>query len=149
MHDKHFRLGTQGWDRPAWEHGFYPEALPPEWRLTYYNTQFGCVYLGAADWRDAGPAGWQSWADDTHAGFRFLLEAQADAVVPAALAPRAWLVTAADPRLIWFDAASDLKALSRQLIALPAGEWCLLSGDGDAGQIERVRTVLQLLGHPA
>ena len=52
------RVGSAGWERRHWEGAFYPEDLPPEWRLGYYSQVFDCVYLSYAEWagcRDLGP----------------------------------------------------------------------------------------------
>ncbi len=51
-------MGSAGWERRHWEGAFYPEDLPPEWRLGYYSQVFDCVYLSYAKWagcRDLGP----------------------------------------------------------------------------------------------
>ncbi|MEW6677573.1 MAG: hypothetical protein AB1421_06600 [Pseudomonadota bacterium] len=143
------RLGVAGWLWPAWEDGFYPADMPPEWRLTYYNTQFSCVFLTRGQWKQLSPREWEIWAEDTHDEFLFLLETQnngGNETPPAPLQGRAQLLSAQDSCLIWFDAESDLKTLAAQLSALPDSPHFLLSKDGDLGQIERVRTLLDLMG---
>ena len=138
-------LGTAGWDRPEWADTFYPSDMPHEWRLTYYNTQFHCVFLAAPDWRRAGDDAYAAWAADVHDQFVFLLEDALPEDLPQALAGRALGVARDDPRLLWFDRETLLKALATQLAGRVAPLY-LLSRDGDMGQIERVRTLLELLG---
>lgn len=144
---QHAALGAAGWDWPEWSDAFYPPDMPEEWRLTYYNTQFACVFLAASAWRRAGAAAYEAWAADTHEKFMFLLEDALPEEIPEVLAGRAQGVGRDDPRLLWFDRQTSLKTLSDQL-ALPGRETplYLLSRDGDMGQIERVRTLLELLG---
>ena len=53
-----------------------------------------------------------------------------------------------DGRLIWFDAASDLKALTAEITGKQAvPELYLISRDGNLAQVDRVRTLLELLGY--
>ena len=144
---QHAALGAAGWDRPEWSATFYPSDMPEEWRLTYYNTQFACVFLAESAWRQAGSAAYVAWAADTHEQFVFLLEGARPEEVPQMLVGRAHGVGRDDSDLLWFDRHTSLKTLAEQL-ALPQREapLYLLSRDGDMGQIERVRTLLELMG---
>ncbi len=139
-------LGTRGWDWPAWGRDFYPADMPQEWRLTFYNTQFQCVFVPADRWRGATEKELKQWAEDTHDQFLFLLEAEQGAAVPEALQDRALCISALDARITWFDGHSDLKSLAKELKDRRAGPLILLSRDGDLSQLERVRTLLGLLG---
>lgn len=144
---QHAALGAAGWDWPEWSDAFYPSDMPEEWRLTYYNTQFDCVFLAAPVWRQVGPSICEGWAADTHENFVFLLEDARPDELPGALLERARGVGRDDPGLLWFDRETSLKSLAGQLA--PAGGEAplfLLSRDGDLGQIERVRTLLELMG---
>ncbi|MDP2431150.1 MAG: DUF72 domain-containing protein [Pseudomonadota bacterium] len=140
-------LGADGWNWPAWSDAFYPSDMPEAWRLTYYNTQFDCVFLAGSAWRPADAAAYEAWAADTHEHFLFLLEGARQDELPDALAGRARGIRRDDPRLLWFDRQTLLKTLAEEL-APPDGEapLYLLSRDGDLGQVERVRTLLQLMG---
>lgn len=140
-------LGAAGWDRPEWADSFFPTDMPQAWRLTYFNTQFGCVFLEQSIWRQADAHTQAAWAADTHEHFVFLLESAPVEALPAALAGRALGLARDDARLIWFDRETSLKTLGERLVALDAAsQYFLLSRDGDLGQLERVRTLLELLG---
>lgn len=140
-------LGADGWDRPEWSDTFYPSDMPEEWRLAYYNTQFDCVFLAASVWRQADAATFAAWAADTHEHFLFLLEDARPDDLPAALAGRARGIGRDDSGLLWFDRRTSLKTLAAQMTP-PDGEAppYLVSADGEMGQIERVRTLLELMG---
>lgn len=139
-------LGVLGWERPEWERGFYPEDMPADWRLTFYNTQFDCVFVPAAQWREATGEVMGQWAEDTHDRFLFLLEAEDGMSVPAPLQGKALCLSALDGRIDWFDGKSDLKQLAERIRQHKDGPLFLLSRDADLPQLERVRTLLGLLG---
>lgn len=140
-------LGAAGWTWPAWADAFYPSDMPEEWRLTYYNTQYHTVFLAEADWRSAGEPVIASWAEDTHGEFVFLLEGASEPELPVALQGKAMGLRRDDPRLLWFDHETSLKLLSQRISAQGQEEpFFVLSSDGDIAQIERVRTLLDLLG---
>ncbi len=138
-------LGAAGWDRPEWAVAFYPGEMPEEWRLTYYSTQFHCVFLPADTWLKTTADDFAAWAADTHEQFVFLLEGASPGDLPPRLAGRAIGLARDDPRLLWFDRDTSLKSLAGQITGHTEVTY-LLSSDGDLGQIERVRTLLELLG---
>ena len=77
MQDAHtyqIHVGAVGWN-PDNARGFYPDDLPPEWRLAYYNSFFSCVYLPYPVWGHADNATIGSWRDESLPRFRFVLEA--------------------------------------------------------------------------
>jgi hypothetical protein len=65
---------VRGWNLPAWKDGFYPDDLPPEWRLAYFANAFPAVLVPAPEWLTAGPGGLAAWAAEVPARFRFYLE---------------------------------------------------------------------------
>lgn len=144
--DTAVRLGALGWTWPAWDEAFYPEGMPPDWRLTFYNTQFNCVFLPAGLWRAQTVETWRAWADDTHEDFLFLLEGTPEEAVPEPLRGRALCMPALDRRIIWIDGDLDMRDLAARL-RQPAGEpRYLVSRNGDLSRLEHVRTLLGLLG---
>jgi len=147
-------LGAIGWDRPEWSGAFYPEDLPPEWRLNYYNTAFECVYLPYAIWHAAAPETLAGWRQDTLEHFRFLLEpppitADTDAARIAALGEKAVVAHPRQgPTLVWLDPDKNLKQLAQTLQALEsAAPIYLISVSGDMAQLEQARTLLEVLGY--
>jgi hypothetical protein len=66
-------IGSVGW-APDDARGFYPEDMPPEWRLAYYNNFFSCAYLPYGVWGNADVSTIAGWLDETLPRFRFVLE---------------------------------------------------------------------------
>lgn len=77
-------IAARGWTHPRWRPGFYPDDLPDEWRLTYYNNEFAAVVVPAEQWPGAD---YGQWLEDTDPRFRFYLQLppQADAALRAQL----------------------------------------------------------------
>ncbi len=65
-------VGARGWDHPGWVGSFYPESLPPEWRLTYFSNEFFRVLVPASEWVKAETL--PEWCGEVHERFGFLLE---------------------------------------------------------------------------
>lgn len=68
------RVGTRGWDYASWTPGFYPEELPPEWRLTFYANHFNAVLVPPRTWMESPPECLEQWCADTGDSFHFVLE---------------------------------------------------------------------------
>ena len=68
-------VGAVGWDHDGWAGNFFPEDLPPDWRLTYYANEYPLVLVPAASWQGASLEQAAAWADDVADAFRFFLEA--------------------------------------------------------------------------
>lgn len=152
--DHYCLLGAIGWDRPAWIGAFYPDDLPPEWRLNYYNTAFECVYLPYATWRTTPAETLVVWRQDTLAHFRFLLEAPptpsgTDTALIAALGEKAVVAHPNQaPTLVWLEPGVNLKSLAQTLQTLEnAAPIYLISMSADLAQLEQTRTLLEILGY--
>lgn len=145
--------GAEDWRHEIWRRWLYPDDLPAEWRLAYFNTQFSCVWLANAAWRDTGLDEARTWVEDTRDGFRFLLEVGAttgphEQALIEILAPRLGLICAADhPDLIWFGVDENLRALARTLVdrAHEGRAIFLISRDGDQATVAQVETMIGLL----
>jgi hypothetical protein len=145
---KQVRIGAMDWRDPAWTGSFYPGDMPEEWRLSFYASQYNCVFLQAARWRRASPLELGQWREDVHGQFVFLLEGEDQANPPEALVQKARIISRADPSIHWFDRNSDLKQLAACIESAPEDtELFLVSRDGDLGQMERVVTLLELMGY--
>lgn len=150
------RLGAIGWEHGAWTGSFYPEEMPQEWRLSFYNTQFECVLLPYHDWSARALDELNSWREDTLERFRFLLErppgalSDGDRTRVAALADKAVLLGPEEnARLLWFDAGSDLRELAARLQATAADGHALylVSRDADQARLAEARHLLDALGY--
>lgn len=148
-------LGAIGWEHDAWCGAFYPDDLPSEWRLSFYNTEFECVYLPYATWGHATVETLSQWREDTLARFRFLLEpghgtdANQDATRVSALGEKAILATTHDgPAIVWLEPGADLKLLAQniQTQALTTPLY-VVSVSGNYAQLEQTRTLLEVLGY--
>jgi hypothetical protein len=88
------RIGATGWRHEAWEGTFYPDDLPPEWRLTYYSNEFDSVLVPADYLTGADPETLHTWVEETNESFTFFVELSLAASsawtekVCAVLAPR-------------------------------------------------------------
>ena len=138
------------WENPAWHGSFYPDGLPDDWLLSYYNTQFQAVYLSASVWQAASDVTWAQWLNDTQDGFYFVVEAgDATSVKPAServlLATPAW---EAD-HVWWLDEAPDLRRLAQRITQQAAtGEpLFVFSRSGDLGLLEQAKTLKQVMGY--
>ncbi len=141
------RIGALGWSNPAWRETFYPADMPDEWQLTYFNTQFNCVFLERAAWQQASPEQLAQWQADTHEQFQFLLESEEALPVPAELAGKALSMRRDAGILLWFSRDSSLKELAAALAEKSgSAPRYLISLDGDLGQIDRVATLLEVMG---
>lgn len=150
------RLGAIGWQHQAWCGSFYPDDMPAEWRLSYYNTQFDCVLLPYHDWSTRTPTELQAWRGDTLERFRFLLEHPPGALTAedqlrvAALEDKAVLLgPEANERVLWFDAGGELRDLAAQVQAKtrPERELYLISRDADLPKLQEARILLDVLGY--
>ena len=66
--------GTVGWADNNELDVIYTEDLQEEWKLTFYNTQFRCVYLPFNIWAKFMEAEVGALLDEVQDGFRFVLE---------------------------------------------------------------------------
>ncbi len=70
-------IGARGWLHPGWEGEYYPDDMPPEWRLDYYAHLFRSVLVPWEDWRGIDDV--TQWTEDVGDEFRFFLELPCDA----------------------------------------------------------------------
>lgn len=144
---KSVRIGTVDWRDPAWTGPFYPADMPEEWRLSYYSSQYNCVFLKAATWQETEPVELARWCDDVHDRFVFLLEGDENSSLPEALAHKAVVMKPTDSGILWIDRNSDLKQLATEIQSMGNDrDLYLVSRDGDLAQMERLVTLLELMG---
>ena len=143
-------VGAAGWLHPAWRSGFYPEGLPDDWLLSYYNTQFSAVYLPAVVWQAASDSVWAQWLHDTQDGFHFVLE-PGEAVPEKPASARVVLATPAweAGHVWWFDETPDLRLLAQRITQQAAtGEpLFVISRCGNLALLEQANTLRQVMGY--
>ena len=151
-------VGSLGWDHADWSGAFYPDDLPPEWRLTYYNNFFNCVYLRYEAWSGETIRTLSQWLEDTLPSFRFLLEVSAanpieDGPKLQLLTPRTGLVVGADPtksadQLIWIDNYPDAKSMSQKLLLPRSADDSIyaISSNHRLESMRLAQTLLEVLG---
>lgn len=144
-------IAAYGWDHAGWSGAFYPDDLPPEWRLIYYANEFRAVVVPAALWQQTDAATAARWAADTAEGFCFLLEA-ADTAPPAALrdalADRYGGVAGAGglPVVRW-EGGAAARALREAVEIVPAHGVLLIAGAPPSLRALRTaQTIARLLG---
>jgi hypothetical protein len=71
-------IGTCGWQYPQWDHTYYPEGLPEDWRLAYYGNEYPVVLIPAVYWAQ-GRQAIDSWLQETESSPRFICEWTFDA----------------------------------------------------------------------
>lgn len=115
---RRLRFGTIGWQRPGWETQYYPDDLPPDWRLGYYANELGAVLLEPQAWCDAGKTQLGEWADEVHADFRFYLLAD-PAVAPGEQLQQAGALGGCLGGVLWPTAGAATAGVLRPLADLP------------------------------
>lgn len=153
-------LGAQGWQHEAWHDRFYPEDLPKEWRLAYYNNFFSCVYLTYAEWAGASAQMWRERLDDLQPQFRLVLQIpkplrDEESGLFDALANHVGLCDGECPEgfsqtgsLLWFGSDLELKRLASDITSASAGgaPVYVICRDASLNALEQVRTLLEVIG---
>lgn len=150
----HCHLGAIGWDHAAWLGVFYPEDMPLEWRLSFYNTEFECVYLPYKVWSKTPLETLVAWREETLERFRFLLEAppavvsSTEAACIAALGEKAVVANPhAGPAIIWLEPGANLQQLAQTLQEQTVLPVYVVSVSADYAQLNQARTLLEVLGY--
>lgn len=143
-------VGAVGWNHSHWLGRFYPDDLPQDWMLSYYNTQFQAVYLPATVWQSATDSSWSQWLFDSQEAFCFVLEPAGDnARKPASerivLATPAW----EKDHVWWLDENPNLRALAQRVTQQAAAGVPLfvLSRAGDLALLQQVNSLKQVMGY--
>ncbi|MDH5218225.1 MAG: hypothetical protein OEX19_11040, partial [Gammaproteobacteria bacterium] len=54
-------FGIRDWECPSLLHEYYPEDLPPDWRLDYYANEFTALAVPADNWRGLSEENLGQW----------------------------------------------------------------------------------------
>ncbi|WP_428609357.1 hypothetical protein [Sedimenticola sp.] len=164
-------VGAVAWEHPEWCDQFYPDDLPPEWRLTYYANEFPQLLLPAAVWMAGRTEQFCDWRDDVPDGFRFVLDVTGlDMDDGRALTPLQRGVSALGERLAGVVSWSAVSSRAEDALRVLLGEarflaartgltsmdpevqlardgevWCLLVPSSVGRDLKRLRWVLGAL----
>ena len=150
MDSTHFLyLGTEDWRHPAWRGGFYPEDMPEDWLLPYYNSHFKSVYLTADAVRHVKPEVWSIWLNDTLDDFVFIVECEESLGLPDSLKVRCVQADWIARHVCWLDETTDLRALAQRIASHAASgeELFILSRQGDLARLGQVANLRQVMGY--
>jgi hypothetical protein len=157
-------VGVVGWCRPAWCQAYYPEDLPPEWRLAYLANDADCLWLAADDLAGLDPGAFAAAWDESGGGLEVYCEAGSACEALAAVVGDALAVfepvsgdgteglwcEAGGPRHVarWVLEAFDLRAARARIERLPTSVTavCLDGPAGAPARLRALRTLLDLLG---
>lgn len=147
--------GVVDWCQPDWSGVFYPEDMPEDWQLSYYQTHFRCVWLPADKWVREDPRTIAKWVGDVHSGFRFILEALPNKeaeVAEYAVQLAAFSGFALGPwskdhsALVWVDEDGHFKTLAERLSHADIEHPCvILVEPASYTTLERVDTLIQIM----
>lgn len=142
-------LGAENWKHAAWRGSFYPNDLPDEWLLSYYNTQFKTVFLPSTTARLITPQDWLDYLNDTLEDFVFIVEE-----APGLQAPISGRVYVASPAWLaehvwWLDDDPDLRALAKRIAEHAATGVALfvISRKGDLEALRKVEALREVMGY--
>jgi uncharacterized protein YecE (DUF72 family) len=68
------RIGISGWTYAGWKGRFYPEKLPQRRHLEYASRRFNSIEINGSFYSLQGARNYQSWYDQTPAGFVFAVK---------------------------------------------------------------------------
>ncbi len=144
-------LGAQHWRHETWHGDFYPDALPEDWQLPFYNTQFRCVYLSADEWQKAGELEIAGWLQETQPGFRFVLGGMSamdeEAMRKAeCFGERGVMENRID--ILWANGETDLRELAgRMQKAAQSGiALYVIANNADLSQLRKISNLMSVLG---
>ena len=143
--------GTVGWEHADWNGGFYPDDLPEDWRLSFYNTQFRCAYLPYPVWHQASDAVVASWLRETQEDFHFVLglpEKQSDdwARQTVRFGHRGKMEKGLE--IVWIDPLTSLRELAgriKQSSETSQNLYLIAKSDGLA-QLRQIGELIEVMG---
>lgn len=146
-------IAAYGWEHALWSGVFYPDDLPPEWRLAYYANEFHAVVVPAQRWQHADAAEARRWAADCGPAFRFFFEPAPAGAIPAAALRQALgahyggVIGAGGVPVTRWAGGADPRALRRAIESLPAAGVLLIEGSPPSlAELRTATTLAELLG---
>jgi uncharacterized protein YecE (DUF72 family) len=111
------RLGTQGWNYPAWVGPFYPSGTRPGDMLPLYARAFGTVEIDSTFYAPPAEPVVRGWKARVPAGFAFALK------VPQEITHERRLVDAARPLALFIERARLLEDRLGPLLLQMPPDW--------------------------
>jgi len=71
---RHIWIASCGCWHSNWDAQFYPDDLPPNWRLCYYSNEFSAIFLQHQEWVAQPTRNIEVWMEDCNDRFEFLLQ---------------------------------------------------------------------------
>lgn len=148
-------LGALDWEHAAWRGTFYPDDLPEDWTLAFYNQHWRCVVIPAARWKVATHEQVAQWANETLERFRFLVETEGTGADEkgklAALGTRLAMHYAPSrppAEVIWIEHPVDVRAWAKRL-SNPGTAQCLylISREARLDDMETLDGLMRTLGY--
>lgn len=135
----------------SWHDQLYPEDLPSDWRLSFYNTQFRCVYLPYSIWQSASNEQVSSWLNETQGDFHFVLgkpevQSKADLERAARFGEQGKLEDEVD--IFWLEPGASLRTLAgifNQSIETGRSLYVVAKGEGLA-QLRQAEELMNVMG---
>lgn len=119
--------------------------------MSFYNTQFRCVYLPYPQWRDAPDEEVAGWLRDTREGFRFVLQMPENPDTETArLAGRFGESGVSEQQvdILWLEGKLDLRDLAQRMRKAAQGgsPLFLISRAAALGQLRQAGELMDILG---
>lgn len=151
MRSYYLYTGTVGWSHLAWHARLYSEDLPTDWRLSFYNTQFRCVYLPYLIWQSASDEQVAFWLSETQEDFHFVLGKPDEGTVAdlersARFGERGKLENEVD--IFWLESGTSLRALARIFNqSVEAGRSLyVVAKNEDLAQLRQAEELMNVMG---
>lgn len=155
MRNFNIYTGATGWDHAGWDETFYPHGLPEDWKLSFYNTQFRCVFLPYAAWAQASDAQVAGWLKEAQEDFCFVLgnpennqERQAQNWVEQAARYGRQCRMEADVKIMWLDSQTNLRHVVERIRQSFEGGQALylLAKQNGLAKLQQVGELLDVMG---
>lgn len=152
MRDFNVYIGAIDWEHADWGGTFYPDGLPEDWKLSFYNIQLRCVYLPYQKWHEASNETVANWLNETREEFHFVLgmpnkSSDSDEGKQAARFGKRG-VLASEIDIVWLDQHLDLRELAGRIkMAVDTGRALyLIAKENGLAQLRQAVQLLELVG---
>ncbi len=144
-------LGSVGWVHPEWQGDFYPEDMPEDWQLAFYNSQFRCVYLPFEQWRKSSDAEIKNWLQEAREGFVFVLQKADDSDDETSRLAQCFGakgIFSDQIELVWLEEETDMRQLAQRMQkSVQSGiPLFLIARDSSLTHMRQVKELMDVVG---